>query len=182
MIVVTNRIPVTKGHEIDFEDRFRNRVHLVDQAPGFVRNEVHRPRPMKFDHETGQFVADPEAEGYVAIHAPDGVELRQELASSPFLTIPLPTALAAQSPAPPTTRQSVLKPKRFAATLVNVPVTSSDSKHWGSMSRSSSSRDSSQLNRDARARSQGRDRFQQRQGSNTRSGGFSRGGGLRRRR
>ncbi|GIS60503.1 MAG: hypothetical protein CM1200mP2_27280 [Planctomycetaceae bacterium] len=34
MIVVTNRIPVASGYEIDFEDRFRNRVHLVDQARG----------------------------------------------------------------------------------------------------------------------------------------------------
>jgi heme-degrading monooxygenase HmoA len=33
MIVVTNRIPVAEGHEIDFEDRFRKRVHLVDQSP-----------------------------------------------------------------------------------------------------------------------------------------------------
>ena len=41
MIVVTNRIPVAEGHQIDFEDRFKRRVHLVDQAPGFVRNEVH---------------------------------------------------------------------------------------------------------------------------------------------
>ena len=32
MIVVTNRIPVAKGHEIDFEDRFRNRVHLVESS------------------------------------------------------------------------------------------------------------------------------------------------------
>ena len=44
MIVVTNCIPVAQGHEIDFEDRFRNRVHLVDQSPGFIRNEVHRDR------------------------------------------------------------------------------------------------------------------------------------------
>ena len=63
MIVVTNRIPVAKGHEIDFEDRFRNRVHLVDQAPGFIRNEVHRPRPVRFDHDSGEFVDDPAAEG-----------------------------------------------------------------------------------------------------------------------
>ena len=67
MIVVTNRIPVTAGHEIDFEDRFRNRVHLVDKSPGFIRNEVHRPRPMRFDHETGGFVNDPEAEGYYEV-------------------------------------------------------------------------------------------------------------------
>ncbi|MBI83216.1 MAG: antibiotic biosynthesis monooxygenase [Planctomycetaceae bacterium] len=63
MIVVTNCIPVAQGHEIDFEDRFRNRVHLVDQAPGFIRNEVHRPRPMRFDREQGGFVEDTEGEG-----------------------------------------------------------------------------------------------------------------------
>ena len=67
MIVVTNRIPVAEGHEIDFEDRFRKRVHLVDQSPGFVRNEVHRPRPMKFSHEEGGFVPDPEGEGYYEV-------------------------------------------------------------------------------------------------------------------
>ncbi len=67
MIVVTNRIPVAKGHEIDFEDRFRNRAHLVDRAPGFVRNEVHRPRPMKMDRETGRWVPDEEAQGYYEV-------------------------------------------------------------------------------------------------------------------
>jgi heme-degrading monooxygenase HmoA len=64
---VTNRIPVAKGHEIDFEDRFRKRAHLVDQAPGFIRNEVHRPRPMKFDHDTGQFCDDPGNEGFYEV-------------------------------------------------------------------------------------------------------------------
>jgi heme oxygenase (mycobilin-producing) len=67
MIVVTNRIPVAQGHEIDFEDRFKRRAHLVDRAPGFVRNEVHRPRPMKFDHERGAFVDDPEAQGFYEV-------------------------------------------------------------------------------------------------------------------
>jgi heme-degrading monooxygenase HmoA len=67
MIVVTNRIPVAAGHEIDFEDRFRKRVHLVDKSPGFIRNEVHRPRPMRFDHETGAFVDDASAEGYYEV-------------------------------------------------------------------------------------------------------------------
>lgn len=67
MFVVTNRIPVAKGHEIDFEDRFRNRVHLVDQAHGFVRNEVHRPRPVRFDHEQGKFVDDPDAQGFYEV-------------------------------------------------------------------------------------------------------------------
>jgi heme-degrading monooxygenase HmoA len=67
MIVVTNRIPVAEGYQIDFEDRFKKRVHLVDKAPGFVRNEVHRPRPMKFDHGTGGFVPDAEKQGYYEV-------------------------------------------------------------------------------------------------------------------
>lgn len=67
MIVVTNRIPISKGHEIDFEDRFKRRVHLVDRHPGFLRNEVHRPRPMKFDHEQGTWRDDPDAEGYYEV-------------------------------------------------------------------------------------------------------------------
>jgi heme-degrading monooxygenase HmoA len=67
MIVVTNRIPVAEGYEIDFEDRFKKRVHLVDQSPGFVRNEVHRPKPMKFDHESGGFVPNPEEQGYYEV-------------------------------------------------------------------------------------------------------------------
>ena len=67
MIVVTNCIPVADGFEADFEDRFKKRVHLVDQARGFVRNEVHRPRPMKFDHEKGGFVEDPKTAGYYQV-------------------------------------------------------------------------------------------------------------------
>jgi len=67
MIVVTNRIPVAKGHEIDFEDRFKRRVHLVDRHPGFIRNEVHRPRPMSFPHEDGTWKDDPAAEGYYEV-------------------------------------------------------------------------------------------------------------------
>lgn len=67
MIVVTNRIPVAEGHEEDFEDRFSKRVHLVDQSPGFIRNEVHRPRPVRFDHERGGFVPDPEKEGFYEV-------------------------------------------------------------------------------------------------------------------
>ena len=67
MIVVTNRIPVAPGWEEKFEDRFRNRAHLVDQSPGFVRNEVHWPRPMKFDHERGGFVDDPDTQGFYEV-------------------------------------------------------------------------------------------------------------------
>jgi len=67
MVIVTNRIPVAEGHEIDFEDRFRKRVHMVDQAPGFIRNEVHRPRPMKFDRESGQWNEDKETQGFYEV-------------------------------------------------------------------------------------------------------------------
>jgi heme-degrading monooxygenase HmoA len=67
MIVVTNRIPVARGHEIDFEDRFKKRAHLVDQAPGFVRNEVHRPRPTKLDHATGAWAPDPDTQGHYEV-------------------------------------------------------------------------------------------------------------------
>lgn len=67
MIVVTNRIPVAEGHESEFEDRFRRRAHLVDRAPGFIRNEVHRPRPMRFDHQSGQFVPDQARAAYYEV-------------------------------------------------------------------------------------------------------------------
>jgi len=67
MIVVTNRIPVAEGYEIDFEDRFRKRVHLVDQAKGFIRNEVHRPRPMELDHQTGEWTRGPAGSGYYEV-------------------------------------------------------------------------------------------------------------------
>jgi len=67
MIVTTNRIPVAAGHEIDFEDRFKRRVHLVDKAPGFIRNEVHRPKPMFFDRESGEWRGDPQTRGHYEI-------------------------------------------------------------------------------------------------------------------
>jgi heme-degrading monooxygenase HmoA len=65
--VVTNRIPVSAGWEQKFEERFRKRVHLVDQSPGFIRNEVHRPKPMKMDHAKGGFVDDPDGEAYYEV-------------------------------------------------------------------------------------------------------------------
>jgi heme-degrading monooxygenase HmoA len=66
VFVVTNRIPVSKGHEQDFEDRFRKRAHLIDQSPGFVRNLVLRPIQRRFNHGTGQWedVAD---QGYYLV-------------------------------------------------------------------------------------------------------------------
>ena len=67
IICVTNRIPVSEGFEIDFEDRFKKRVHLVDQSPGFIRNEVHRPRPMRFDKTKPGFVDDDDGQGYYEV-------------------------------------------------------------------------------------------------------------------
>jgi heme oxygenase (mycobilin-producing) len=67
MIVVTNRIPVAPGWEEKFEERFRQRAHLVDRSPGFVRNEVHRPKPMKLDRDSGGWVEDPEREVYYEV-------------------------------------------------------------------------------------------------------------------
>ena len=55
MIVVTNRIPVAKGHEEDFENRFRHRAHLIDQSPGFVKNLILKPVQRRFRHQTGRW-------------------------------------------------------------------------------------------------------------------------------
>lgn len=43
MIVVSNRIPVAKGHEREFEARFEGRAGLVEKMPGFIRLEVLKP-------------------------------------------------------------------------------------------------------------------------------------------
>ena len=67
VVIVTNRLSVNEAYSIDFEDRFKKRVHLVDQSPGFIRNEVHRPTPKKFDRETGTFVQDAEQTGFYEV-------------------------------------------------------------------------------------------------------------------
>jgi heme oxygenase (mycobilin-producing) len=51
MIVVSNRIPVAPGHEAAFAERFRDRAHLVEHHPGFVRLEICRPEPVAFHGE-----------------------------------------------------------------------------------------------------------------------------------
>jgi len=43
MIAVANRIYVTPEYAEQFEERFRNRAHLVDGMPGFISNKVLRP-------------------------------------------------------------------------------------------------------------------------------------------
>ena len=59
MIVVTNRLTVAAGFEQQFEDRFSNRAGLVDSNPGFVRNEIQRLKPGRFDREAGGWVDEP---------------------------------------------------------------------------------------------------------------------------
>lgn len=66
MIVVTNRIPVARGQEAAFEERFRNRAHLIDQSPGFVKNLVLRPVQRRFSHQTGQWEESTE-QGYYLV-------------------------------------------------------------------------------------------------------------------
>lgn len=43
VIVVSNRIHVTKGHEKEFEECFQARVGLVEKMPGFICLEILRP-------------------------------------------------------------------------------------------------------------------------------------------
>ncbi len=66
-VVVTNRIPVVDAYAIDFETRFKRRIGLIDGSPGFIRNEVHRPKPMQFSREHGTWEAAPEKEGFYEI-------------------------------------------------------------------------------------------------------------------
>lgn len=66
MFVVTNRIPVAEGHETDFEDRFRNRAHLIDKSPGFVKNLVLRPVQRRLNHKSGE-MEDSKEQGYYLV-------------------------------------------------------------------------------------------------------------------
>lgn len=43
MIVVSNRVPIAKGHEAEFAARFQDRAGLVEHHHGFVRLEILRP-------------------------------------------------------------------------------------------------------------------------------------------
>ena len=43
MHIVANRVPVAKGWEEQFEERFRHRAGQVDKQPGFVRMQILRP-------------------------------------------------------------------------------------------------------------------------------------------
>ncbi len=67
IVVVTNCTPVAKGWEAEFQERFRKRAGLIDKEPGFIRNEVHRPRPLELDHAAGSFVEDEDTQDYYQV-------------------------------------------------------------------------------------------------------------------
>ncbi|TLZ51812.1 MAG: antibiotic biosynthesis monooxygenase [Methanobacteriota archaeon] len=48
VVVVSNRIPVAKGWEAEFERRWRDRKWSIASLPGFLRTEVLKP--VKGDH------------------------------------------------------------------------------------------------------------------------------------
>jgi heme-degrading monooxygenase HmoA len=56
LIVVTTRFSVPGDEQSDFEQRLRDGVHLLQQPPGLIRNEVHRPCAIRFEQSSGQFV------------------------------------------------------------------------------------------------------------------------------
>ena len=66
MFIVTNRIPVATGYEEEFEDRFRNRAHLIDKSPGFIKNLILQPVQRRFRHQTGEW-EEKEEQGYYLV-------------------------------------------------------------------------------------------------------------------
>ena len=48
VVVVSNRIPVAKGAEEEFERRWKNRKWTIANHPGFIRTEVLKP--VRADH------------------------------------------------------------------------------------------------------------------------------------
>lgn len=43
VVVLSNRIPVTKGAEEEFERRWKNKKWTIANHPGFIRTEVLKP-------------------------------------------------------------------------------------------------------------------------------------------
>jgi heme oxygenase (mycobilin-producing) len=48
VVVVSNRIPITKGREEEFERRWKNRKWTIANHLGFIRTEVLKP--VRADH------------------------------------------------------------------------------------------------------------------------------------
>jgi heme oxygenase (mycobilin-producing) len=58
VIVVTTRFSVPQDEQSEFEQRLRDGVHLLQQPPGLIRNEVHRPCAIRFEQSRNQFVPE----------------------------------------------------------------------------------------------------------------------------
>jgi hypothetical protein len=72
MFVVTNRIPVSEGHEDAFEDRFRHKMLGIEQSPGFVKNLILRPVSRRYDATTGAY-RESEQQGYYLVQTLSGI-------------------------------------------------------------------------------------------------------------
>lgn len=68
MFVVTNRIPVSEGHEDAFEDRFRNKISGIERSPGFVKNLILRPISRRYDAKIGAY-RESEEQGYYLVQS-----------------------------------------------------------------------------------------------------------------
>ena len=66
MFVVTNRIPISEGHEDAFEDRFKRKMSGIEQSPGFVKNLILRPVSRRYDAKTGTY-RESEEQGYYLV-------------------------------------------------------------------------------------------------------------------
>lgn len=44
MFIVANRVPVAKGWEETFEERFRQRAGQIDKQPGFASMQILKPQ------------------------------------------------------------------------------------------------------------------------------------------
>ena len=62
---------------INFEERYKEELHLVDRSPPFIRNKVHRPQTMRFEKESGRTVGQSEQKRYEEVR-----NRRESLANS----------------------------------------------------------------------------------------------------
>jgi heme-degrading monooxygenase HmoA len=76
MYITTNRIPVSKGFEQQFEARFTSRPSHMPGVPGFIRNHLLRPADggniyvvMTFWQSKDAFEAWTKSEAFMQSHA-----------------------------------------------------------------------------------------------------------------
>jgi heme-degrading monooxygenase HmoA len=102
VLVVSNRIPVAKGWEEDFERRWKQRKWSIAQSPGFIRTEVLRPMKgddyvvMTYWRSKEDFEHWTESQAFMEAHAntppkeaftgPSKLEVHEIIAESPAAT------------------------------------------------------------------------------------------------